>query len=309
MARDCPTRMVLHLQNYYDADASALAYRSMEAGTAAHLAFAAWLKGENWVEAIEYYRDYTAEHSMVDDRRGYDNLYNVLSAVFDRHPINELPFRVDKPEYVEIPFACPLGEVEVGGEKIEVDLIGQIDGLPIDRQTGGRWVLEHKTTGKLDSGYIWRFVNTDPQTTGYIWAVQQTLGEKVENCWVNAVQLTQMPTSERKCKDHGVQYLECGPEHVKQTFVPVKRTPEQLEEFRVNALLVAKDAIRAAKFGERLGKRASQRSPRIGQFTRACENCDYRRWCITGNRNPDMMDTILTQRPMVTERLRTGFAK
>jgi hypothetical protein len=279
----------------------------MDAGSAGHAALAAWLRGENWMDAIEYYREYTAEHNMVDDRRGYDNMVNVLDTVIHRHPLPQLPFVVDDPAYIEVPFACPLGSVEVGGEKVDVNLIGVMDGAPKDRRSGKRWVLEHKFTGQLNEAFIWRFVNFDPQTTAYIWAVQKTLDESVQDCWVNAVSMTMMPTSERKCAAHGVQYLECGPMHVKQTFISVRRTPEQLQEFQVNALRVAKEAVQAAQFAERAGALAATKSPRIGPFTSACEYCDFKRWCLTSNRQPAMMETLLYKPEVDSERLRSGF--
>lgn len=308
LAMDCPTRMVLNLQGYRDADTSAGNYRSMDAGTAGHNALAAWLRGENWIEALEYYREYSAENGMVDDRRGYSNMRNVLSAVVNRHPIDSLPFTFDDPRYVEVPFSVPLGTVSVSDEQIDVALIGVMDGCPVDRRTSQRWVLEHKFTGKLDDQFIRRFTYSDPQTTAYCYAVREITGEDHAGCWVNAVQMAMVPSSDRKCKEHGVNYAECGPLHVKQTFVPVERDSTDLDEFRRVSLRVAKRAIQAQMYADKHGECAATTTPRLGPFTNACDWCDYFKWCRVSKRNPALMQTMLTLREP-NDRLKSGWSK
>ena len=310
-ARDCPTRMVLHLQGYRDAATDDVQYRSMDAGTAGHKAMAAWLKGEDWMEALEDWKAFTAEHGMIDDRRGYPNMVKIVQAVVDNHPLDMLPFIVDKPEYVETSFCVPLGETEVGGILYPVNLIGYMDAAPLDRRTHKRWVLEHKFTGRLDQEFIKRFIQYDPQVTAYILGAQLTLGEEIQNCWVNAVQMAMVPSSDRKCNEHGVPYRECGIRHAKQTFVPVERSKAALEEFRKNALFNAKDAIKAALFAEKYGEDAARKTPRLGILNNTCEFCDMRRWCIVANRRKADMKTMLVIPTVEVDdvRLRTGFIK
>lgn len=321
MASDCPERMVLNLLNLQDAAIDNRNYWSMDAGIAGHAALAQWLRGGNWTEAIEYYKEYSATYGMAGDRRGYGNMCNILSTIIERHPLASLPFVIDDPRYVEVPFSVSLGSVQVNNEIVEVALIGVMDACPLDRKTSQRWVLEHKFTGKLDDAFISNFTYDDPQTTAYCYAVREITGEEVAACWVNAIGMVMMPggdgtchisnktgeCSDRKCKDHGVAYHECGPLHIKQIFIPVRRSADELEEFRRNALHVARRAIASAQFIERNGENAPQIARRLGPFTSACSWCDFRKWCRISNRNKEMFNSMLKLREK-SDRLRTGFS-
>ena len=195
---------------------------------------------------------------------------------------------------------------------IPVDLIGYIDKLVQDKRTGLKMPLDHKFTGKLDAPFIGKFTEYDPQMTAYMLASEIVLGERVGDAWVNAVETSMVPSSDRKCPKHGVQYEECGNEHVKQTFIACRRTPAQLEEFRARALDISRRfVLPVAKVVAKKGAKAMLTAPRDGPYTGACDYCEYRRWCLTANRAPASMATMLAASVYETDetRLRSGFVE
>ena len=303
MAADCPERLALRLAGYDSVDDKAL---SLRAGVAVHEALAAWMKGGDWQAALLPYKEWCDENDILPtERRSYENILQVLGEVIARHPRSALPFEVTAPDYVEIDFVAPLGEASDG---TPIDLIGVIDALARDRRTGQFVVIDHKTTGRLDESYIGTF-NYDTQLTAYLLGVQEVTGETVLEGWINAIQLAKVPDSDRKCATHGTPYRECGPLHVKQTFVRVQRSREQLEEFRKLALRRAeKYVLPVARKVQKKPERAILTAPRDGMFGRTCDFCEFKTWCITGNRQQALMSTLLRPQEVIDEkRLRTSL--
>lgn len=311
VACDCRTRLVLRLAGMQDAGQPPPGgYRSMVCGKWGHVALATWLSTgdvHQALAAISPYAEISKSLGIAEDRRGYQNLGKILAEVMGRYqPLSRLPFT---PQATEVSFVALLGEVKVRNTTFPVDLIGYIDAIVIDKATGKRTLLEHKFTGKLDGEFARRFSEYDPQTTAYMLATECVTGERIDTAWVNAIETAKVPDSDRKCNAHGVLYNECGVLHVKQTFVAVRRTPQQLEEFRAQALDIAKRIIvPAALVYEKKGVQAALTAPRDGIFTNACHFCDYSRWCLTGQRGPTLMASMLTTRERDDARdLKSGF--
>jgi len=306
IAMDCRTRLLLRLAGLMDIGLPPPgSYVSMVAGSWMHKALAAWLTKEDWKVVLAPYKTMSEELAITEDRRGYDNLIAIMTEVVGRYPLARLPFEVLKPE---ISFVAPLGVLADG---TPVDLIGYIDALVQDKRTGQRFILEHKTTGKLDEAFTRRFAEYDVQTTSYMLAAETVLGEKIGDAWVNAIEMAKVPSSDRKCNKHGVQYEECGPMHVKQAFIPARRTPEDLEEFRARALdICERYVLPVARALERRGPSVSTRTSRDGKFTGACDYCEYSRWCLTSNRSPNALNGMLKKAPQADDdRLRSGLVK
>jgi hypothetical protein len=222
--------------------------------------------------------------------------------------VERLPFELLDPKTTEVGFVAPLGTLRDG---TPVDLIGYIDKLVADKHSGSKLPLEHKFTGKVDAEFIGRFTEYDPQVTAYMLAAETILGQPCTEAWVNAIQMSMVPTSDRKCPKHGVLYAECGSLHVVQTFIAARRTPAQLAEFKSRALDICERwVLPVARSLQRHGAEVATRTPRDGMFTGACEYCDYRRWCLTSQRSPNLMRTMLGERAGSADtRLRSGLVQ
>lgn len=133
-------------------------------------------------KAAEVFKDWQAGE---DDFRTYStalqfiDLYNLQYPVeaFDIVNLGTIPA-------IEVPFAVPLGEVDLDGNVIKVVWTGRID-LVYQRE-GQIYLMDHKTTSMLGPTYFKEF-ELSSQVFGYVWAIQQLLGVKVNGFVVNAL--------------------------------------------------------------------------------------------------------------------------
>jgi len=271
------------------------------AGTAAHLAMAAWLRGSTKPEALTTfetaYRAWADENILADDtwnaRLAWPNLNAILDRWFDEHPVADFSFRVD-PKLVEIGFAYPLTDDG------SIVYCGRIDAIVRDAESDHLYILETKTTGEISAPWLKTF-RLDSQLSGYIWAAQQHVGDtNVVGAYVNAIEFSKLPSSATKCRggrgieSHGVPYSECGPLHAKFMIPMVDRTPEEIALWRG-------DAIRLARIWRRL-RRAYPTAdladlvPQPGKFHQSCKFCEFYDWCEV-RRPLHLIDSMLVQSP------------
>lgn len=247
----------------------------LHAGHAAHAVLAAHLSGKGADEALEVqeildYLVWSTGALPEDDRLYHTNVTKVLRRWVDTHPLGGLPFQVPDPNLVEVGFAVPLAD--------DIIFVGRMDALAQDG-SGAWWVVEHKTTGRMD--WTWRRrYQTSGQITGYTWAAQQHLSQPVAGCFVNGIEFAKLPTDVRKCRTHGVPYAECGPTHAKFDMLIEHRAPHQLEAWR-------QDAIRLARRFQSLKQQVQSLDdianvPMFGQLTGACTMCQFADWCRVG---------------------------
>lgn len=318
LAKDCRTRLALRLAGKEDAGlpqpSSSL---SMLAGTWGHKALAAYWD-DDWEEALRPYEELSNQLGITDDRRGYANLRTLLSAWTSTHPLGSLPFDTLDRKTTEVSFVVNLGEIKEAksGKIVPVDMIGYQDKLVRDKRTGRLLPLEHKFPGKINDSLISKFAEWDIQVTAYIVAAAQILGEEVDEAWVNAIEVSKVPSSDRKCPKHGVPYKECGPlmdirePHVRTTFIPARRNKSRQQEFVRSALdICERYVLPVARAVAKRGAEVATRTPRDGQFTGACDYCEFRRWCLTNNRGRTQFDQMLRDATINPDRLRSGLVE
>ena len=247
----------------------------LESGHAGHEALETWFKGGTMGQALttfaDEYKTWADENVPPDDRLSFDNVRKILSHWFDTNPVSGMPFKVN-PDLIEIGFQFPLTE--------DIVMVGRMDGLVEDFRTGALNVLEHKFTGNLTNDWVeqWRM---DSQLSTYIAGAQENTGKNVLGAYLNAIELKKVSDSNRKCKDHGVPYEECGTQHSKSfLFGPIQRTPEELKEWRKTATGLAK------KFWD-LRKRFPavadiHRVRTQGKFNGSCRWCGFKDFCQVG---------------------------
>jgi len=130
--------------------------------------------------------------------------------------------------------------------------------------------------------------------TGYVWAAQETLGQTITGVFINAIEFSKLPDSNRKCPTHGVFYYECGIHHSKAELLIYTRSLDQLDQWKTDAIRLARKYLalaRATSKIEDIGSVAMQ-----GTFHGACGFCDFKDFC-GANRPLHMAKSMLIHKP------------
>lgn len=190
--------------------------------------------------------------------------FSVLERPDPADPTTRLPC-------VELPFAVPLGSVELPEEATFTNLVSNADGttrvelfttrvVPIVwtgkidaviEKEGRLWVLDHKTTSVFGPTYFSQY-EMSPQMLGYAWALQELLGRQVAGVLINVLAIRK-PTKTGKGVEYGRQYI--------------SYEPHMIEEWRVNQLTLLSEF-----FGNILNDYFPKRMTWcITKFQRKCE--------------------------------------
>mgnify|MGYP001610844589 CR=1 FL=1 len=259
-------------------------------GSAIHTALETWFKSghdtEQAMQALETaFKPWADEHATSDrDRFQYTNVAAIMRQWFVTHPPAALPFKTD-PALIEVGFALPLAD--------DVIFVGRMDALVWDAQ-GAWWIVDHKSTYRLDD--TWRKTQrASAQYTGYLWAGQQHLNQPVVGVYGNGIEVSLLPSDPvRKCRDHGVKYIECGPLHARFELLLTQRTPAQIEQWKMSALVLARKFAALKAQVRSLDDLAPV--PLTGQFTGACARCQFYDWCRVG-RQVEMVPALMRYEP------------
>lgn len=136
------------------------------------------------------------------DHRNYGTLISLIDLYLETYPIEEftvLTLPSGKPA-VELPFAVPLGELDVHDilmvrqadgsvselfiEKLPIIWTGRIDLIYISQ--GRIYIMDHKTTSMLGPAYFKEF-ELSHQVYGYDWAAGQLLQKSIYGFAINAM--------------------------------------------------------------------------------------------------------------------------
>lgn len=220
------------------------------------------------------------DEKMASDRRSYDNVRRVLTRWFETHPRESWPFVADAAS-VEASFEVPLIPDE------GVWYTGTPDIGKVTLTDGSVYAVDHKSTGRMTSEWR-RGFRTSGQVSGYLWGLQQTRGERYTGMFINAIELSKVPTSTRKCNEHGVPYSECGPLHCQSDLFPVQRTADELERWRTNAIRLARRYVSRLEQVTKLTAEGRdvpwvlREVAQEGKLTGACAFCTHEEFCGTG---------------------------
>ena len=280
---------------------------AMYCGECFHQVLAAWYKGqiyEPW-EAVamleKLSRTYADDNVKLQEARlQWENVKKIVERYFESHPVSIFPFEVFA-DYVEMAF-----DGVALDEKGEFTYSGIVDLLVRDRQTGGYYVVDHKTTGWLSSLWIKQWP-VSAQMTGYQWAIPkwfESAGYRLPlvGVWINGIEIARLPNSERKCKVHRVPYAECSKYHANfQMIGPMSRPPHAVESWRLTAITLGRKLKWLIEtFGERSDlERYLPYLNTNGVFTKSCSmygGCEFVDWCSSGRR-VDMLDRLFVARP------------
>ena len=168
-------------------------------------------------KAIQLFRE-TYKDREDDQLRTVENGVKALewySKVYAHEPFKVL----GKPE---AGFVFPIGDILWGG---------RMD-LPVEWD-GQLWIVEHKTTARLDFNYFKQFA-LDKQITGYTVGAEEFFGRECKGCIINAIEVwkeLKRPTVKSK-----------GPE---DHFVrdPIMRPKMLKERFKTNVQRIVRDIL------------------------------------------------------------------
>ena len=173
-------------------------------GDAVHEAMYAWYSGQGEDEALKAFIKRCAQpDSMIemklDITKGSKQKYSVewgifiLQKYFRENSLKSDPFETltddDGKPYLEVGFAVNAGEGV---------FVGRIDRIARYKETGEIYIIDHKTTqGQLSAAY-WQQYNPNNQFMGYMWGVQELLGEMPAGCVINAIRNYQFKKDMKK---------------------------------------------------------------------------------------------------------------
>jgi len=216
------------------------------------------------------------------------NLQRIVARWVEKNPLSTFPFQV---ESTEQPFRVPLGKLKDG---TPVYYMGRQD--LILREGRFLRVADIKTTRSISPYWKDQWM-TSAQLTGYVWAdlngalPSHLLGSSVIGATIVAVEFREIPSSNRRCSDHGMPYAECGILHCKHEIIHTSRVPDQLNEWRLGALHLAE---RYASILRRFPTIESLHRLRMqGQWNGACRFCEFKEFCMTGRQLP-LVSSLLT---------------
>lgn len=249
----------------------------MEAGKAAHVAFAAYHDASRdlgrdarkcGTDAFRRaYADFATTHCADDRVLNWSNASACVAA------------------YLAPPRHYDVLAVERPRERLLYDDVlyeGRLDLIYRD-PVFGDVVVDFKTTQRLGAEWTSAWA-LDAQMTGYIWLYD---GPARFEVW--AMEWTHLPTSTRKCKTHGVQYVRCAPAHLNTLVLgPYTRTARQLYVWE-------RTAIRLAERLRELYDTPLHDVRPTGEWTGACRRCEFRDWCSLG-RHEEHLATMTRRR-------------
>jgi hypothetical protein len=263
-------------------------------GSAVHVGMAEFLKAspqdagssEIALEVFDdTYKDWSDAHCLPEEwigddgasrlspnPRRWENVRVILSEWFDAH--QTLDYEA-VPGSVESDFSLELAEGYI--------YRGRFDALV--RRGGKLWVLDTKTTGKLD-GNFWRSFVLDATLTGYVWAAEQLFKEPVAGVIIEGIQIKEIPRSNTMCRkpySHGMTYAECGHLHCKWETHDFARSPHEVSQWYRGAITHAKTHETWMKFMRDADQFAIDCTPTEGAFQyRTCTYCDFFKFCEAG---------------------------
>lgn len=261
-------------------------------GQAVHEVLAAHFSGVDAYHALEHLGTYVDVGSQlpVDNRLSYENVHKIMAYWLEANRLQDFPFRPIV-SGIEKPLTATLYE----DDDYEINLVGLLD-LPARKLSNNQMVIiDHKTTGKVN--YTWKEkFYLGSQVDSYLWLVQQNYPtEHVTEMYINAIELSSVPNSNRKCAVHGVTYSECGDLHPNHELMgPFTRSPELIESWRQSAIGLASRYV--CLLEEDTAFEDLHYQLQQGRFNGSCSYCTFQQFCRLG-RPIDLIDRMLVSHP------------
>jgi len=265
-------------------------------GQAFHAACREHLQGQSVAKSMAafdtIYKDWAQLHVSVEDRMNWANVSAITKRFMEAHAVEgqavkEWPFTIER---VEIPFEILLTKVD----GVEVLFVGRIDVLA--KYLGYYVIVDHKTTGFLNDQWRQQW-SMDGQMTGYCWAASQLFGPVI-GAFINGVQFSKLPDSDKRCSDHGMKYRECKLAHAKWELVGLlERNAAMIENWHADAVSMATTLYKmASTIGDDLDTYIEGLAQE-GVWTGECRWCEFRKPACEIGRAPGVVRAALEFAP------------
>lgn len=270
------------------------------AGAALHLALQSHFLGhsiDNSMAAFEgAYKQHALERFDDSHRLSWSNTSAIVLHYLRHNPPSRFPFTV-LPQFVEEPIRVPLPWNE------EEDLVAVVDLVGVMRDTEDFCIVDHKSTFRITDDWRLKW-NYDPQLSLYLFATALALRQPVARgmAFINAIEFSKLPTSNRKCATHNVPFVECRMAHVNTTLLgPFLRPPEVISNWRTTAYsLWLTRKINKSSFRKVLEDTTGfaswvvvKNAPQEGLYNDGCKWCQFREFC-QGGKSRDYYQNVLT---------------
>jgi len=251
--------------------------KQLLAGQYAHETLAWWLCKRPIEEALgrlKPYKEWCEGKVPEDDPLAYRNVRKIMRSWLKQHPLETWQLIV-KPEEVEVPLSAVLLPKE--GKRGRVVMVALLDALA-KRRTGGRYSVDHKTTRNVNE-YFTDEQEDSAQFSGQLWLAAQH-DVRLAGIFINAIEFWKVPSSSRRCTQHGTTYEECGLQHLKHKLFCITRTPHEIKTWEVTARGLVQEFLQLREQVKTVED--VRKLPMQGRFTRACRNCSFRDFCRMG---------------------------
>lgn len=240
-------------------------------GNAFHVGFETWFGGGNLLQSEgAFYNEYNRliiepGYVVDDDRLGLENVKRIFRRYCETHLVEAFPLG----KIIELERSMPVntGTWEFWMKR---DML-------IETPDGMRAPLDHKSTSRINKWWTDEF-RYGSQMTGYCYGTSVETGMPCQSAYINAVEVSLLPSGSAKCYAHKVPKDECSIQHVKYEIFHIQRTPEQ-----IRAWVSAANKLAAKADFLRKGFPTVEYLPycdREGQFIyKFCSGCEFNKWC------------------------------
>lgn len=263
---------------------------ALGAGSAVHLGLQRWLEGVGNERAVEIMaEDYEARVTRFlrlterdrlgkDDRRFEPEWVEAIFAQYlDRYE-GRWPFKLVKAT-AEKPISAPFPGAHRGRP---ITYVARLDAIVRKWESGGKWLLDHKTTKKASEWWI-ENAKVGSQFSGQLWLARtQGIVEEAQGVLLNVIEIPEPHVSEKECPKHHVPFTKCSIRHAGGTFVYVTRHQAEQDAWMLSAARLIKRYAILVERAEADGIQGVRDVSMQGRFNGNCWNCAMKEWCRLG---------------------------
>lgn len=284
----CSTLAAVQYALHLNAKGQAPALRQGQVG---HAALAEWLDTESPNLALKVYRaGYAADVAPAvaalakgepraekeRARLGFERTRAILKAWLEARPLATWPLKVAAGD-TELPISAPLPFALKDGRRVV--FVALLDAIA-KRRTGGLWSIDHKFRKGITDWWKAK-QQASAQFTGQMYLAREW-GIEVAGVYVNAIEIPEAKTSDRKCSEHGQAYKDCDTKHARHELFSTTRSAGEMAAWLATMRKVVPRWATLRDRVQTLDDIHARAVPMEGRFNEGCTFCDLKAWCDAG---------------------------